>query len=78
VFSKLYSLVCVYVHFKIQGATKKALVTNLVKIIWQTSNYKLDNMSNLHKLQWHTIIVQMNYHCYLLNEKSNESEGENN
>ncbi len=38
VFFKLYSLVCVYVHLKIQGTTKKAFVVNLMKIIltnWQ-------------------------------------------
>jgi hypothetical protein len=33
VFSKLYSLVCVYVHFKIWGTTKEAFVVNLMKII---------------------------------------------
>ncbi len=33
VFSKLYSLVCVYVHFRIQGTTKDAFVDNSVKII---------------------------------------------
>ncbi len=33
VFSKLYSWVCVYVHFRIHGTTKDAFVDNLVKII---------------------------------------------
>jgi hypothetical protein len=32
-FSKLYSLVCVYVHFKIWGTTKEAFIDYLVKTI---------------------------------------------
>jgi hypothetical protein len=33
-------------------------------------------MFNLHKMQWHTIRVQMDYHY--ISENSNESEGESN
>jgi hypothetical protein len=33
VFSKIYSLVCVYVHFRIQGTTKEAFIVDSMKII---------------------------------------------
>jgi hypothetical protein len=32
-FSKLYSLVYVYVHFRIQSTAKEAFITNVVKTI---------------------------------------------
>ncbi len=66
VFSKLYTLVCVYVPFRIWGTTKEALITNWWKWFWQTCKYTPHNMSNLQKLQRHIIIVQMDYHWNLL------------
>jgi hypothetical protein len=44
--------------------------------ILNTSNYTFNNMFNLHKKQYHTIRVQMDYHY--ISENSNKSEGESN
>jgi len=62
-FSKLCSLVCVYVHFRMRGTTKGAFIyiVDLVKMFWQTNNYTFDNMFNLHKMQQHIIEMQMDY-----------------
>jgi hypothetical protein len=36
-------------------------IANSVKMFWQTDNYSFDNMFNLHKMQCHTIEMQMDY-----------------
>jgi hypothetical protein len=45
--------------FRIQGTTKKAFTTNLVRII-------LANQQSYTKMWWHIIGVQMDYHQNLL------------
>jgi hypothetical protein len=52
VFSKLNSLVCVYVHFKIRDTTKQAFIVDSMKIIFdKLAIYTPNNMFNLHKME---------------------------
>jgi hypothetical protein len=36
-------------------------IADSVKMVWQTNNYTFGNIFNLHKMQQHTIEMQMDY-----------------
>jgi hypothetical protein len=78
VFSKLYSLVCVYVHFKIWCTTKEAFIVDSMKIIfakwqlytWQYVQFAKNAMAHYKSAKW--LLLKS------ISESFSESEGESN
>jgi hypothetical protein len=54
---KLYALICVYVHLKIEVPLRKCSKWMLWKEFWQIDIYTHNNMLNLHKIKW--LVIKM-------------------
>jgi hypothetical protein len=78
VFSKLYSLLCVYFQFWIRSITKKAFIVNLVKIIlanWQLYTWQYFQFAQTIMTHYHSA---NGLSLKSINEILSDSEGEQN
>jgi hypothetical protein len=71
---KLYSLVCVYVHLRIQGTSKEAFVVDVVTTI--LANWQLHTRQYVQFAQNVTTFYQTSNKLISDNPSENESESE--